>query len=264
MLKRALKRNLKHLAALAMAGVMVFCDVPFAVVLAENDGQATTHGVTVRMEVETEKLASGTSIGLAWYIDGNGVLHISGNGSEERVSSYTDWGWHDYRGKVTAIDANCVLPSNCYGMFYNMTNAVSISFGKEFDSSGVTDMHWMFYNCKSLKELDAAKLKTAKVDDMSQMFQNCSSLTSLDLSSWDTDAVEYAGNMFQGCRSLTALCLDGWTMPSLKGMISMFQDCSSLKELTLADWDISKVTTLKSVFIRLEYIQSAVYDTDVL
>ena len=88
MLKRALKRNLKHLTALAMAGVMIFCDVPFAVVLAENDGQTITYGVTVRMEVETEKLASGTSIGLEWYIDGNGVLHISGNGSEERVSSY--------------------------------------------------------------------------------------------------------------------------------------------------------------------------------
>ncbi len=250
MFKRALKRNAKHLVALAMAGLMAFCNVPLAVVLAEEEdsSQTTTYGVTVRMTVNAEKIASGTTMGLEWYIDGKGVLHISGNGSKERVSSYTDWGWHEYRDRVTAIDANCVLPSNCYGMFYNMVNATAISFGESFDSSGITDMRWMFHGCESLKELDATVFDTDMVDDMSQMFQNCSALIELDLSSWNTDAVEYAGNMFQGCTGLTSLCLDGWTMPSLKGMIAMFQDCSSLTELELSNWSLSGITTLKSVF----------------
>lgn len=250
MFKSALKRNVKHLVALAMAGLMAFCNVPLAVVLAEeaDSSQTTTYGVTVRMTVNAENIASGTTMGLEWYIDGKGVLHISGNGSEERVSSYTDWGWHEYRDKVTAIDANCVLPSNCYGMFYNMTNATAISFGENFDSSGVTDMRWMFHSCEALKGLDATKLQTAQVDDMSQMFQDCVALTELDLSSWNTDAVEYAGNMFQGCTGLTSLCLDGWTMSSLKGMIAMFQDCSSLTKLELPNWNLSGITTLKSVF----------------
>ncbi len=250
MFKSALKRNVKHLVALAMAGLMAFCNVPLAVVLAEeaDSSQTTTYGVTVRMTVNAENIASGTTMGLEWYIDGKGVLHISGNGSKERVSSYTDWGWHEYRDRVTAIDANCVLPTNCYGMFYNMTNATAISFGEHFDSSGVTDMRWMFHGCESLKELDATVFDTDMVDDMSQMFQNCSALTELDLSSWNTDAVEYAGNMFQGCTGLTSLCLDGWTMPSLKGMIAMFQDCSSLTELELPNWSLNGITTLKSVF----------------
>lgn len=50
-----------------------------------------------------------------------------------------------------------------------------------FDTSQVTDMHFMFSDCHSLASLDLSHFDTATVTDMRYMFRNCSSLTSLDV-----------------------------------------------------------------------------------
>ena len=47
------------------------------------------------------------------------------------------------------------------------------------DTSEVTDMSYMFYECSSLKELDLSKFDTKKVTKMSFMFFECSSLMKL-------------------------------------------------------------------------------------
>ena len=48
------------------------------------------------------------------------------------------------------------------------------------DTSNITDMNYMFLNCKKLTSLDLSNFNTSKVIDMSSMFSKCSSLTSLD------------------------------------------------------------------------------------
>jgi len=46
-------------------------------------------------------------------------------------------------------------------------------------TNNVTDMSYMFYNCKSLLSLpDISKWNTSNVTDMSYMFYNCKSLKS--------------------------------------------------------------------------------------
>ena len=54
-----------------------------------------------------------------------------------------------------------------------------------FDTSKVTTMYAMFYNCSSLKSLDLSNFDTSQVTDMYAMFYGCSSLESLDLSNFD-------------------------------------------------------------------------------
>ncbi|SHK33291.1 BspA family leucine-rich repeat surface protein, partial [Hespellia stercorisuis] len=71
------------------------------------------------------------------------------------------------------------------------------------DTSTVTDMTSMFYNCSKLTSIDLGNFDTSTVTDMKSMFYNCSKLTSIDLGNFDTSTVTSMANMFYGCSSLT-------------------------------------------------------------
>ena len=65
----------------------------------------------------------------------------------------------------------------------------------------ITNMSWMFCNCRSLVSLpDISKWNTANVINMSRMFYNCSSLKSFpDISKWKLNKLIYKYDMFKGC-----------------------------------------------------------------
>ena len=61
----------------------------------------------------------------------------------------------------------------------------------------------MFYYCISLPSLDLSSFDTSNVTNMSYMFYNCSNLTKIYVSTlWSTDAVTSSGTMFYGCTKL--------------------------------------------------------------
>ena len=64
----------------------------------------------------------------------------------------------------------------------------------------VTDMTYMFHNCKSLKNLpDISAWNISNVRDMLYMFGNCSSLEVLpDLDKWEPAKKVYC--LFPGCK----------------------------------------------------------------
>ena len=47
-------------------------------------------------------------------------------------------------------------------MFYGCSKLTELNVSN-FDTSNVTEMHWMFYNCSSLTTLDLTPLKTSQV-----------------------------------------------------------------------------------------------------
>ena len=47
------------------------------------------------------------------------------------------------------------------------------------DTSNVTSMYRMFYNCNKLTSLDVSNWDTSNVTSMSSMFENCNSLTTV-------------------------------------------------------------------------------------
>ena len=145
---------------------------------------------------------------------------------------------------------------------------------KDVDTSKVTNMSWMFNNCKSLTSLDVSGWNTSKVTDMNNMFYNCISITSLDVSGWDTSNVINMDSMFRGCNALTSLdvskfntskviklsimfygCnaltsldVSGWNTSNVTNMVRMFNYCSSLTSLDLSGWDTSNVTNIYGMF----------------
>ena len=64
------------------------------------------------------------------------------------------------------------------------------------DTSNITDMNYMFLNCKKLTSLDLSNFNTSNVTDMHSIFNDCSNLTYLDIRNFDFTKVISDSNMF--------------------------------------------------------------------
>ena len=114
-------------------------------------------------------------------------------------------------------------------LFKDMSDAVSIETG-DFDTSKVTNMDYMFSNCKALTSLDVSSFDTSKVTSMDYMFGYCQSLTSLDVSSFDTSKITSMGYMFGYCQSLTTITAsEKFITDNVTDSSRMFANCTSLK-----------------------------------
>ena len=138
-----------------------------------------------------------------------------------------------------------VANESCYRMFHG-TSVTSINFNN-FDTSNVTKMNYMFYNCASLTSLDLSNWDTSNVTNMRYMFSGCKLLTSLDLSSFDTSNVTNMMAMFSICESLTSLDLSEWNTSKVANMTSMFIGCADLvSSITIMNPNITVYSSMFS------------------
>ena len=106
----------------------------------------------------------------------------------------------------------------------------------------------IFYNCKSLEELDVSSFNTRNVINMSLMFAGCSSLTSLDVSGFNTEKVTCMSCMFVECKSLSELDVSNFNTSKVTDMSLMFSLCKSLKYLDVSKFDTINVTNMFCMF----------------
>lgn len=179
-----------------------------------------------------------TDIVIPGTIDGKQVfLQNSGTGTgmdrfPESTTSLV-LGTADQKVKVTG--------GNASHLFSGLTNLTYLD-ARGLDTSDITTMYRMFFNCGSLRRLDLSGWDTGNVTTMEYMFQACRSLNGLDLSGWDTGNVTSMYSMFRGCNSLTGLDLRRWNTANVTDMSCMFYSCSSLTELDLSGWDTGNIT----------------------
>ena len=105
-----------------------------------------------------------------------------------------------------------------------------------FDTSLVTNMEAIFFDCWSLTSLNIRSFNTSSVKIMAYMFYNCLVLTSLDISNFDTSSVTNMKYMFYNCHSLTSLKIEELNLSKLNNTDNMFYLCSSLKYLNLSNF----------------------------
>ncbi|NUF99046.1 DUF285 domain-containing protein [Lactobacillus mellis] len=129
---------------------------------------------------------------------------------------------------------------------------------ENLDTSQVTDMSEMFYNCMGLTSLNLSNWDTSQVTDMSLMFYNCVGLTSLDLSNWNTSQVTNMDSMFRDSFRLISLNLSNWDTSQVTNMYKMFSNCNYLTSLNLSHWDTSKVTNISEMFRNCAYVNHLV------
>ena len=141
--------------------------------------------------------------------------------------------WMAIRQSVTQVvfDASFAgaRPTTTWRWFYQMYRLQSISNWNYLNTSEVTDMGQMFWNCYTLTSLDLSSFNTAEVTNMDEMFNACAALTSLDLSGFNTANVTRMTSMFGGCNNLTTIYVgNGWNTDAVTSSSSMFYNCTSL------------------------------------
>lgn len=152
----------------------------------------------------------------------------------------------DIASKVTTVVfLRDVKPLNTTCWFAKLPNMKTIQNAEShLDTSKVTDMSLMFYDCSSLSSLDLSEFNTSKVTSMISMFDGCSLLTSLDTSGFNTNNVTDMSFMFSGCSLLTSLDVSKFNTSKVTNMECMFQSCSSLTLLNVSGFDTSNVTNI--------------------
>ena len=126
---------------------------------------------------------------------------------------------------------NYPCPSSMkYAYAYESRNVVKLK-----DTSNVTMMPYMFYNCELLTSVPM--MDTSKVTTMENMFYNCKYLTTIP--PLDTSKVTTMENMFDNCTGLTTIPpLDTSNVTTMR---NMFRYCTALK--SLPPMDCSKIST---------------------
>ena len=112
-------------------------------------------------------------------------------------------------------------------------NGLTILDLSNFNTSDVTNMGFMFNNCKKLKEIKGInKFVTNKVTDMDTMFNSCCELEYLDLSNFDTSNVIDMSRMFNECNKLKYLNLLNFTINCETEDMLSFQSKDKCKFIT--------------------------------
>lgn len=121
------------------------------------------------------------------------------------------------------------------------------------DMSQVTDMSFMFYNCKKLTNIDFSGCDLSQVTSMSNMFNDCRILTSVILSGIDTPRLITIGNFLSFCDSITDIDVSSLNLSNVSMISSGFVDnCNNLVSIHFGDsFDLSHLATfIQSWFIR--------------
>ena len=190
---------------------------------------------------------------MLWYTDkdNNSLYEVSigsENGSLEANTNGS--GMFAYLDNVDTLDLTGLDTSNMTSMgrmFYECSNLVDIDLSS-FNTSKVTNMGSLFDSCSNLTSINITNFDTSNVTEMSGMFRYCSSLTNLDLSNFSTGSVIYMNYAFQGCTLLKKLDLSSFDTSNVTNMMWMFDGCSSLEEIDLSSFNTSKVTDMTWLF----------------
>ena len=212
---------------LTMAGV--FLGLASSFLLTQQPTKAAT---TSQAATPTTQVVKANSNVTKQGVDGTCKWDIVKDGDEEVLTIHAgqlDPGdlaekTNDYfRNEITkiVIDPDVIAPkdsSNLFSGFYIAKEFVGLS---NLDTSHVTNMTSMFYNC-GVKELDLSNWDTSKVTDMNSMFMICDKLEKINLKNFNTKNVTDMTSMFFQCNELRKLDLSSFETPKLETAVMMF------------------------------------------
>ena len=197
------------------------------------------------------------------------IVFNDGNVIKPNVPNYTISGkpvsyrCYENTSKVVFKDFDTSSVTNMSNMFYNCRNLTTLDLSS-FNTSAVTNMSSMFYDCRKLTTLDLSSFDTSAVADMSYMFYDCSNLTTLDLSNFNTSAVTNMSSMFYYCRNLTTLDLSSFDTSVVTDMSNMFYNCSKLTTIigthTLEEVQAGTIKALKGTKVSLDLSSSSLLE----
>ncbi|WOF96763.1 BspA family leucine-rich repeat surface protein [Segatella copri] len=161
-------------------------------------------------------------------------------------------GWVAIRNNIKKVvfDASFAKarPTSCYYWFSGCDMLTQIEGIEHLNTEEVTDMSWMFMDCRGLTSLDVSHFNTQKVTNMEHMFNRCRGLTSLDVSSFNTENVTNMTCIFLGCSGLTSLDVSHFITKKVTDMSCMFYECGKLTSLDVSHFNTGNVTDMSFMF----------------
>ncbi|MGN0629825.1 MAG: BspA family leucine-rich repeat surface protein, partial [Ruminococcus sp.] len=151
-------------------------------------------------------------------------------------------------------------------MFFKCPNLTNITFGSEFDTSGVTSFNSLFAESKKLETINIEELETNSVTDMSCAFNECKALQSIDLSTWNFGNVEFANKMFGNCKGLTAINFgDNIDASKVITFKDFFAGSDKIVSVNISKWNISDNANVDGFFkwcssLQTAYVSQKFYD----
>ena len=139
-------------------------------------------------------------------------------------------------------------PTTLSSFFKELKSLTSIIGLENLNTTHVTDMSRMFYNCYNLSSLNLSQFNTGNVEKMNEMFYYCRGLNSLDLSAFNTAKVNNMYRMFYYCFVRT-IDLSSFNTANVENMDEMFAGASLVVNIyTSESFKTDKLTTSKYMF----------------
>ena len=177
------------------------------------------------------------------------TITYCGTGSNVTATGNGRPNWYNYAANIEHVVFETtfseVKPTSLAYWFDGCTQLNSFTGWKNLKTENVTNMRFMFRNCRALTALDFSHFNTMKVTAMEGTFQNCAALTSLDLSNFITDKVTDMDDIFNGCSNVVTIYVSScWTTANLRYDSDMFEGCVNIvgQDGTTYDPDITDST----------------------
>ena len=166
---------------------------------------------------------------------------------------------------VNAWKTNRVNAQNTYGhiskwnvsavtdfssLFTGIGGAIFHENLNEWETSNVTDMTRMFYNCTNVSVL-INEWTTSNVTSLNNAFYSCYYFID-DLSGWDVGNVTDMDSTFMYALSFNGN-IEGWEVGKVTTMYNMFHTANYFNR-DLTSWDIENVTQFRSMFTNAQGI----------
>ena len=139
-------------------------------------------------------------------------------------------------------------PTTLSSFFKELKSLTSIIGLENLNTTHVTDMSKMFYNCYNLNSLNLSQFNTGNVEKMNEMFYYCRGLNSLDLSAFNTAKVNNMYRMFYYCFVRT-IDLSSFNTANVENMDEMFAGASLVVNIYASDlFKTDKLTSSEKMF----------------
>lgn len=148
--------------------------------------------------------------------------------------------------KTIIIDPNVYAPQNASYLFSNLKYLKTIEGLANLQVQYKQSMYQMFSNDPLLDDIDLSFWPTYRVTNMSYMFYNDRSLTNLNLDYLDSGNVRYMEHMFDGT-GLTNIDLSTLDLSRVEDMSYMFAN-SQLQKIDLSYLNFPQVTNMSYMF----------------
>ena len=206
------------------------------------------------------------------YKDSSNNIYIAPADSDAVIYAPVDanYMFHVYNGSgdgFTELDThnlNTSRSKTMSHMFDGMKRVTHLDLSG-FDTSNVTDMSYMFFNCDALKSITFGgkfdSFDSSKVTNMEAMFSGMGAITKHDLHGLDTSSATNMHSMFENNKSLTSIDFgDTFITSNVTTMEAMFWRDGNLGNLDLSCFNTSNVTNMKYMFY---WTASKAYSTSV-